>query len=722
MASINRFHRIIIGVLLICFICVSIGCIDMIGSQKIGIKEKSSQSLLVGFALALICFMLVWKAFRWLDALNDKACFWISLGIFVLMTGIFLIVSFSARVTQFADSTDTMDTAFYLRKHVEVSEELPYIQYVERFGNNYPVILFESFLIKILTKLGFQDVGIVLTRMNVVLLMTTIFLAWLIVKETKGIKLATKTAFVCLLNPYLYLIVNWTYSMAYSLPVMMGILYIALRLKKAKTTLGGTALALTEGLLIGGGFLIRPTTVFPLIAAIIVWFSSSFRSIRKKINLRRIIQVLCIIFVAVLVFALVNTQVNRRFAKVKSQKLPLSFWTLLGSHDDGIWNGADFSAAKSIQDPEDIAKYALNQTASNYRKQGVDGTLSLWYRKLLVLWADGGFFYKAPAVSEGNTLSEYFLGSGARNQLMKVYCQAFRLFMVIGFILACSNALVRKNIPDIVLLMMITVFGGIAFHMFWETNMRYDIPFILPALIIVGYGISSAHIYINEKKLIGAAQKRTIRIVIMGFLIIACSSLNTSLKEETSLNCYRVFSSANTRVSAIVEPEDFGELKQDFYTEKPFNTLFFMATLPPEKNKADCSCYELTILDDSGKTLNRLQIQPEQLGGSGIKVSFDTISGYKHYHVILKKTEPEKESIHYYTQYTYGVDLYRGNLIVDDSKAYPNDLIMDVYEVQNGNIFSNKARIISVLSILLFGVFAIFTPGERKRCSEHKTI
>lgn len=714
MSAINRLHKTIIYLLIICFVCVFVGSIDVVRSQNIGLLNNTNLSLLTGFTICLLCFLLVWKIYRLLDALSEKGCFWFSIIVLIFIAGIFTVVSFSARVTQFSDAFDVIDTAFYLRKHVEATEELPYIQFVESFGNNYPVILFESFMIKILAWMGFQDIGIVLTHLNIIVLVVAIVLTWLIVKETRGVKAAAKTAVLCLLNPYLYLIVNWTYSMTYSLPIMMGILYIALRLKKVKTTAGGVALALTEGLLIGGGFLIRPTTVFLLIAAGIVWFPSLFSNIRKKLNRRRIIQILCIVFAAVLVIALVNIQVDRRFGRIKPRNLPLSFWTLLGSHDDGIWNGADFSAVRKAQDSEDIAKYALDQTVSNYRRQGVDGTLNLWYRKLVNTWADGGFFYREPAVSEGNSLSEYFLGNGARNQLTKIYCQAFRLFMIMGFLLACSIALVRKNIPEIVLIMMITVFGGIAFHMIWETNPRYDIPFILPALVVVGYGITFTQTYVNEKRIMGTAQKRTIWIVMMGFLIVACSSLSVTLKEETILNCYRIYSSANTRVCAVVEPEDFMELDQDFYAEQPFNTLFFMAALPSQKTREDCSCYELTILDDAGQTLIRLQMRPEQLGGSGHKVSFDNISGYKHYHVKLKKTEPEKDSILFYTQYAYGMDLYRGHLVIDDDKSYPSDLMMDVYETQQTSIYSNRMRIVVISIIVLSAMFAVFFPVRRK--------
>ena len=715
MIAINRFHKILICLLIICFACVAVGSVDIVGSQLSEISINSNLSLLIGLAFCLICFLVMWKTIRWLDTLYEKGCLWFSLIVLMLIAGIFTVVSFSARVTQFSDSFDVIDTAFYLRKHVEATEELPYIQYVESFGNNYPVILFESYLIKILDWLGFEDVGIALTHLNILVLMTAVALTWLIVKETMGIKAAAKTTVLCLLNPYLYLIVNWTYSMTYSLPFMMGILYVTLCLKKPTKASVGIALAFVEGLLIGGGFMIRPTTVFPLIAAGVVWFPSLFRKTRKKINIRRIVQLFCMLFAAILVFTLVNIQIDRRFGRIKSQNLPLSFWTMMGSHENGIWNGTDFSSVRNVQNPEERTIYALDQTVSNYKQQGVDGTLNLWYRKMLILWGDGEFFYKAPAVSEGNALSVYFLGNGARNQLTKLYCQAFRLFMIIGFLLACVIALMRKNIPKIVLIMMITIFGSVAFHTIWETNTRYDIPFVLPMLIVVGYGISSAQGIADRKISLSKSQKRALSIVLMGFLVIVCSNLNTILKEKTTLNFYRVFSSEHNRVCAEIKPGDFRTLEQDFYTDKPFDSLFFRAAIPKQLNKEDCSGYDLYILNNEGKELHRIEIIPDMIGKNGIAVSFDTISGYNHYRIRLKKKEPEKESILLFTQYTHGEDSFRGSLTVDGSEPYPNDIYMDVYETQETTVFGDKARILLIVFILLMGAFIAFVPERKKQ-------
>ena len=711
MSNINKFHRVIIILLFVSFVFVCVGLIDTIQSLTIG-NNNGIRALPWSLTFCAICFLLICKCFRWLDTLQNKECFVFTLIIFFLITGIMIASSFSARVMQFADAFDVMDTALYFRKNAKVTDNLPYIKYVGSFGNNYPVILFQSFLIKIIQWLSIDNPERVLTHFNIVIILSAIGITWLIVNEVWGMRAAAKTAFVCLLNPYFYLMINWTYSMTFSLPIMMGILYIAFRLKKNKNTIKGVALALFEGLLLGVGFMIRPTTVFPLIAAMLVWFPYV---IKHRIKRKRMVQIICIIFAMVLVLAFVNVKIEKRFGSIEHMKMPLSFWLMMGSHGDGTWNEADFDAMMAIRDPKEKANYGLNQALNNYADLGIDGILNHWNKKINVAWTNGGFFYRQSSFSEGNSLSEYILENGARNQLTKIYCQAFRLLMIVGFLLACATALMKHKIPEIVLIMMITVFGCVVFHSIWETNARYSIPFILPMLVAMIYGLSSMLDYRMQKVQISNKQKTTIGFVLLGILIVVCSNLNTVLKTETTLDFYRISSTSNIRVCAEVGTDGFDELEQDFYAEKPFNTLFFKATIPAQKTKNDCSDYNLSILSDNGQILYSTILLPEHISGQGIKVPFKTISGYKHYTIRLQKIDPKKESIQFYTHYTYGVDEYRGELIVDHGEAYSSDLMMDVYETQKTTVFSDKARILVITLIMLLGGFVAFIPITKKR-------
>lgn len=709
--TLNKFNKGILILLFISFLCVTAGTIQYTHSLQLGTMNNSNQAIILVFVFCLMVFLIIWKVFYWLDNLNEKKCLFFSLLIILTMSGLFTAISFSARVTQLMDSIDVMDTALYLRTHAEATEAIPFISFVGRFGNNYPVILLESYLIKIITWLGFRDVEIALNHLNVVVLMTAVVFTWLIVKETRGIKTAAKALVVCLLNPYLYFIVNWTYSMTYSLPLMMGILYILLRLKKARTIIGGVALAFIEGIFISVGFLIRPTAIFLFIAAILVWLP---RIIQKKINKRRVLQIICVILVFVFVFLFVSIRVDRRFGSIKQNNLPLSFWLLMGSHEDGMWNQGDFDMIRTYHEPSEQAQYAINQTIFNYIQQGLTGTLNLWYRKLNNTWADGGFFYPEAPVSEGNSLSEYVLGNGTRNQLAKLYSQAFRLFMILGFLLAISIALYRHKTPMIVLVMMVTIFGCVVFHTFWETNARYSIPFILPMLIVVEYGISSLQAYMERKELFKQTHKNTMGIIFMGVLVFTCSVMNDAMNEETTLKMNRISSTANTRVSAVIEPNDCTVLEQDFYVEKPFNSLAFRATLPTGKNSEECSGYELSILNDKKQVLYTTLLTPDLIDGQGIETSFEAISGYQHYYIRLTKMEAEKAPILFYTHYTYGVDPYRGDLIIHGSNKYSSDIMMDVYEVQETTVVSDKVRIILIMLILLLGGVIAFIPMKKK--------
>ena len=722
MVVINKFHKLIICLLLVFFACIITGAITYISFQRIGITNDTRFSLFLGFSFCLLLFLLTVKIFRWVDLLNEKTSLLLSIIILALIACIFIFVSFSARVTQFVDSLDVMDSALYLSKNGNLAEDLPYIKYVESFGNNYPQILLQTFLVKILIHLGFQDIESVLNHLNVIILVVVIVLTWLIVRETRGIKAATKTACICLLNPYLYLIVNWTYSMTYSMPIMMGMLYVALRLKGNNTTLGGTLLALLEGLLIGVGFLIRPTSVFPLIATIIVWLPLY---LKRRISKNRIVQFLCMLVSMIIIMTSIIIRTDRRFSNIKPRNLPLTFWLMMGSHDEGVWNDTDFDAVRSIPNSAERTQFALDQMVKNYEKQGVDGIGNLWFKKLNTLWSDGGFFYRAQAVSENNLLSDYYLGNGARKQLTALYCQAFRLFMILGFFLTCIVLLYQKRISEIVLIMMMTVFGSCVFHMIWESDVRYSIPFLLPMIVSTEYGISTALKNVEHNRMLQTAskQKRELSFLFMAFMIVVCIIMNTIMKSETTLNFYRIFSSESTRYSQEIEPWDFRQLDQDFYTSKPFNTVFFKASLPEQIPREECSEYELSILSETGRELCKAKLLPQKINGAGIKATFNMVSGYDHYYIRLEKTEPEKKPLLFYTQYTYGVDPYRGTMRVNKGIEYPSNLLMDVYEEQQAPLYDAKARTVIISLILLSGVFIAFVPVRRNKESiQHRSI
>ena len=132
-----------------------------------------------------------------------------------------------------------------------------------------------------------------------------------------------------------------------------------------------------------------------------------------------------------------NIQVDRRFGKIRHLNLPLSFWLMLGSHGDGTWYEADLDAVMSLENLSDRSGFAFEQAWKNWSGAGIGGLLNLWYRKIKVNWANGGFFFWPPAVSEGNSLSEYYTGCGAKNQVTKLYSQAFKRLRILIFSKLC---------------------------------------------------------------------------------------------------------------------------------------------------------------------------------------------------------------------------------------------------------------------------------------------
>ncbi len=255
------------------------------------------------------------------------------------------------------------------------------------------------------------------------------------------------------------------------------------------------------------------------------------------------------------------------------------------------------------------------------------------------------------------------------------------------------------------------------FHLIWETNIRYSIPFILPMIIVAEYGISSCIEY-TEKKKPESGVSRMSKIALIGIIVLACAVLNLALKEKKELLFYRILTSSSQRINMPVEPKNFEYLHQDFYEKNPFNTIFIKASLPEQKTVNECSEYELSILSDDGSVIHQMLLLPKDVKGQGITVNFTTISGYDHYFIRLRKADPEKDSIIFYTKYTYGLDEYSGSLKTDRESNYINDLIMDVYEVQRTSVFGDKPRKIVVIGLMAVVLMAVFVPDKKKFATE----
>ena len=107
--------------------------------------------------------------------------------------------------------------------------------YFARYTNNYPLTILTYWFLLLLSKLGVPESWFMpaVQIVNIVCITLSIWLGYRIAKELKGRLFATFFLVVCVLCPLSYVWAGYYYTATCSMPCLMGILYLYLRIRKA---------------------------------------------------------------------------------------------------------------------------------------------------------------------------------------------------------------------------------------------------------------------------------------------------------------------------------------------------------------------------------------------------------------------------------------------------------------------------------------------------------
>jgi len=574
------------------------------------------------------------------------------------------------------------------------------------YGNNYTLVLLYSCLIRLLFGLGIRNILIPVRILNVACIMGSILLTWLISKETRGRKAAVKVLVLCAMNPLAYGLAFWAYSNTISMPIMMGIIYVALRGYRAKNVLTCTLCGMLEGILVVLGFEIA---VFPFLAIVICFLQILLtKEKRMQTETRKgMIKWVYIGFLTGIVtvtglWGLKNIKISH-FSEIMDKNYPITHWLMMGSHANGTYTtgGDDREFVEASEAPFDDC---LRETLNNYRELGISGTVDLWFRKTLTNWSDGysNLNLRNRVGQTDETLWQVLVGS--RNVIFCIYTHAFRLIICLGMFSGGCFFLRKKGNPTFLWMLILTIAGGFLFYIFWEVKDVYSAPFLPIMFILAESGFSE---FMQQYK----RPKRAKNVIIFtslfltAFTVFICLELNYITSLEGEYKHKLINTSANDGGYSEITPHGCNVIEQDFYIKNSFNRIEIMADV--DEDATDISTYDVVVADDSRNILYAEQISEEDIDNSWIGMEFSNIIGARHYFLTITKSEPRKDSIKFYTRYPYLLDSYRGNLCVDGSRDYTDDLIMNVFYVNKGEYYGIKKRIFLVIIVIAVGLFDV---------------
>lgn len=690
----NKFQKIILYFGLFLFFVIFLGSFTFIKDFSLGTKNIVFNIFFVTFVLLLLIGFILY-IFRCIDCMSKK-----QLCIVTLITAVFILFIFWLLLSQFhvlptTDSYALLDEAAYLAQNnlSSVTTQDLYGYYFGAYSNNYLMTIIFKYIFIIVNQIGVEDIYLPFYLINVVCMLISILLAWFITRKMFGFTAATKMLIFSALNPIYYGMTFWVYTCTFSIPLMMLIIYLGICIYKSENLMIKILLSFLEGIVIVLGYFIRPTAIIPFIAIIICAF---ILCVKRKEFKKYFVSIIILSTSIVISYYSINQLNNQYFHDLSYQNFPLTHWTMMSSHGNGMADQNDVRYTLSFPTKEEKAKATLEKTIENYQSLGIKGAIQLFGKKMMVTWSDGfsGIDIRFAQDTEFNHI--YSFVSGECQGLLKAYSIAFRI-MTLLFIVIKVYQTIRNNMDQKFFFLLISLIGGVIFYVLWEAKGIYSAPFLLIMFMIAQDGATLlSHYTFNH--MISISKIKKISLISLCFILVFSSYLYLSLSENIEHKDYTIKSVSDSQLETIaLKRGQKGTILQEFYSSKTFNRLSLRV-----KQGQNSSGYSLSILDQNDKVLVKqdFDFSHYNLSNKSLNFYFKDINpiGRQKYYIKIDKLHKDSDLGIYYRK-GYVLDQYDGNCFVNQNREN-YDLYLSVYNQYQSSYLKRNESIILFLTMI----------------------
>ena len=614
----------------------------------------------------IACFIVRYR--KKLEAVfAKKSLFFI---IFVMIFALQLMTIYVFKIQPVNDLLYLHDEAIRMIQNPMISLQR-FGGYFAHYPNNYGYLLILYCYYKLLVSCGISVGSLVLAGnfLNLLVIDIGILCGYIAIRIVKNIKLANIWMLLFLLNPWTYFWIAYYYTHTISFGMIMVLLLLFALIHKEKDNWKGILYSAFLGIVIYIGIKIRITNLIFCIAVGITLFIFWKQ---YKFKVRHMCLILGMVAgIAVSVFGY-QYKFQNMIPKQNTQEFPATHWLMMSSHGVGRYDSGDVWFTSQLSTQKQKKEKTIEKTIHNYKELGIKGTLQLSGVKLREVWLTGDDdFTKMSYVSTDYGTANEFL-NGKHNGWILMYSYLMRM-AVWCFALVAAIGMLRKRNPWNYVVML-TLLGGMIFHVFWEANPKYSICFMGVMMFMMVTGIEN--LCEEEKK----EQKQKISmgnvmLCLVGIGLIVClQPMHNYLKQnpEALDQSYVASQFAQSQMLNLSLKKNEA-IKQSFLTKIRFQNITFSLL----NNEND---FTVRLLDETGKVMESARQDQLSYAQNQYEWKLNKVKNSGTYVIeIVNQKKDQKYKLPVY--WTGNYDAYpNGCMYRSNKKIGKADLVFRVYQ------------------------------------------
>ena len=636
-----------------------------------------SLTLIFGAALFIALFLLIGKL---LSKLSSKNQLFLTAGIAILGVIVQYFLLFHIQAVLRYDHLRVFDGGLEILNtgHLSLTAN---DGYYGLYPFNISIAAFNSIILRIVKLFGIAEKYYLLSLQCVYLFLIVlgVFFSRKIVRILYSIKHATLFALLAVTNPMLYVCAMGCYTTTLMLPLLMGTMFLFILFRKEQDFRKKLFWGFLAGAALAFGSRLRATVFISGIALVI------YLIIRKKSesSIRHTFKQASILICTVLLGALLsfggftayqNTFITEDYSDTQ---MPVIYYLMFAMNpgSKGSYNEDDFAMISQYETLEEKNEASIQVIKERLKNYGVSGTLSLAKEKLKKTWSDGIEDYREFLTTSRNYGKLHSYIAGEHSDFFALYAHIYNVAILALLCVAVVYAL-RKKCDSACYFILLTLLGGMVFHILWEAFYYYSFGFSMLLLIPASESIGN----LSEKRYSPHTAGGIGIVAFAGLFLFLMPAIKELAAIEFKHNDY-----------AVVQDMSLGECKplykgdvitQTFIADRPFNHIGVKAY--NDAGAANESIYRMELLSADGNVLSHRDfIGAEAENGGYCYLKFDDIvpNGKETYLIQLTPLHTTETSVLMFGYYnTHQYDIYSDGIMTGLNSDARTDLAFTVFQ------------------------------------------